>query len=112
MIDTGLVRVIPAEGYDDNDNKKPYVIVPTDKWEDIIGCEDNINVVLRYTQTDKPTDINNLMQPLGYPVIKNWHQNTKEPESVFNDNFIDSIFVRSVDTVSYTHLTLPTNREV
>ena len=102
MIDTGLVRVIPAEGYDDNDNKKPYVIVPTDKWEDIIGCEDNINVVLRYTQTDKPTDINNLMQPLGYPVIKNWHQNTKEPESVFNDNFIDSIFVRSVDKLQQT----------
>ena len=100
----GFIRVYRAEGFSNYNDKAPFVIEPTERWEEIaefklVEAKDD----LMYSVDTKPEDITGLMQEKGYPLIKRWgFAAPKEQQDMFNDMFVDSPFVRAINKLQQT----------
>ena len=103
-VQTGFIQVKRAEGFGAYNAQAPYMIEPTERWEEIGEFKlIDPKALLAYTVEDKPEDISNIMQPKNYPLIKRWGISApQEQKDMFNEVFIDSPFVRAVNNLQQT----------
>ena len=104
FVQLGFIEIYIAEGFGKHNSKAPYMIEPTERWEEIAEFKlVNPKGELLYTKEECPADIDTLMQPGDYPLIKRWGFNcSQEQQDMFNDMFVDSPFVRAADNLQQT----------
>ena len=104
FVQEGFIEIYPAAGFGKHSKNPPYMIEPTDRWEEIAEFKllDPKGELL-YTQEECPEDITKLMQPGDYPLIKRWGFNAaQEQQDMFNDMFLDSPFIRAANNLQQT----------
>ena len=101
VVHEGYIEIYRAEGFSEYNERAPYIIAPTDKWNeiaDLVIAEEK--GVLAYTLKQRPANIKGMVQPLGYPLIKRWTDSDKV--KLFEDKYIDSPFVQSINKLQQT----------
>jgi len=103
-VQSGFIIVKRAEGFGAYNAQAPYMIEPTNRWEEIGEFKlIESKGLLVYTMDEKPEDISNIMQPKNYPLIKRWGIAAPQTQrDAFNNIFIDSPFVRAVNNLQQT----------
>jgi len=103
-VQSGFITVKRAEGFGAYNAQAPYMIEPTDRWEEIGEFKlIESKGLLVYTVDVIPEAISNIMQPKNYPLIKRWGISApQEQKDKFNNVYIDSSFVRAANNLQQT----------
>ena len=103
-VQSGFIIVKRAEGFGAYNAQAPYMIEPTDRWEEIGEFKlIESKGLLVYTVDEMPEDIHHIMQPKNYPLIKRWGISAPQAQKdAFNNIFIDSPFVRAANKLQQT----------
>jgi len=103
-VQSGFINVKRAEGFGAYNAQAPYMIEPTERWEEIGEFKlIESKGLLVYTVDELPSDISNIMQPKNYPLIKRWGISAPQAQrDAFNNIYIDSPFVRAVNNLQQT----------
>ena len=103
-VQSGFITVKRAEGFGAYNAQAPYMIEPTERWEEIGEFKlIESKGLLVYTVDEIPQDITNIMQPKNYPLIKRWGISApQEQKDKFNNTYVNSVFVRAANNLQQT----------